>query len=249
MSTAVLIIPTKSRGMRHLPDLQDFCATLSTFLQETVGLWMIDDDAWGVITNQTDAFTPLEQMDHHGDPIVAAPMSAAPFVYRDDGQPDWGTMWQGFCELALYGGPPHRAAEDALHMPVATSAAVAEDTMIEEIARGIFETTGLTAVPSAGGSLAIQCDSKRMAAWLSAVIILENVDARSDDDMLFVPADQGFELKDQVKSVITVVAKANHYWQEHLANQAAGGESPVRAAAKRVLQGEVIARLRSQKAS
>ena len=90
---------------------------------------MIDDDAWGVITNQTDAFTPLEQMDHHGDPIVAAPMSAAPFVYRDDGQPDWGTMWQGFCELALYGGPPHRAAEDALHMPVATSAAVAEDTM------------------------------------------------------------------------------------------------------------------------
>src|SRR5438128_5033315 len=95
MSTAVLIIPTKSRGMRHLPDLQDFCATLSTFLQETVGLWMIDDDAWGVITNQTDAFTPLEQMDHHGDPIVAAPMSAAPFVYRDDGQPDWGTMWQG----------------------------------------------------------------------------------------------------------------------------------------------------------
>ena len=88
-----------------------------------------------------------------------------------------------------------------------------------------------------------------MAAWLGAVIILENVDARSDGDLLFVPGDRGFELKDQVKSVITVVAKSNHYWQEHLANEAGGGLSPARAGAKRVLQGEVIARLRAQQAS
>ena len=248
MSTAVLIIPTKSRGTRHLPDLQDFCATLSTFLQETVGLWMIEDDAW-VALSENDAFQALEETDHHGDPIIKAPMTAAPFVYRDDGQPDWGTMWQGFCELALYGGPPHRAPEDALQMPPLSSEAVAAGAMVEEIARGISETTGLTATPSAGGWLAVQCDSKRMAAWLSAVIMLENVDARSDGDILLVPADQDFELKDQVKSVITVVAKANHYWQEHLANEAAGGESPSRAAAKRVLQGELIAQLRSQRAS
>ena len=248
MSTAVLIIPTKSRGIAYLPDLQDFCATLSTYLQETVGLWMIEDDAWSVVA-EIDAFQPLEKMDHHGEPIVAAPMSAAPFVYRDDGQPDWGTMWQGFCELALYGGPPHRAPEDALLMPAIAPAEVVEDSMIDEIARGIFETTGLNASPSPGGWLAVQCDSKRMAAWLCAVIILENVDARMDRDVLFVPGDKGFELKDQVKSVITVVAKAKHYWQEHIANEAAGGESPARAAAKRVLQGEVIARLRAQKAS
>ena len=248
MSTAVLLIPTKSRGMRHLPDLQDFCATLSTFLQETVGLSMIEDDEW-VEVSANAAFEALEETDHHGDPIIKAPMTAAPFVYRDDGQPDWGTMWQGFCELALYGGPPHRAPEDALQMPASAPEAGAVGAMIDEIARGILETTGLTAIPSTGGWLAIQCDSKRMAAWLSAVIILENVDARSDGDILFVPADDDFELKDQVKSVITVVAKANHYWQEHLANEAAGGESPARAAAKRVLQGELIAQLRSQRAS
>lgn len=76
-----------------------------------------------------------------------------------------------------------------------------------------------------------------------------NVDARSDGDLLFVPGDNGFALKDQVKSIITVVAKANHYWQEHLANESAGGESPARAAAKRVLQGELIARLRALEAS
>ena len=114
---------------------------------------------------------------------------------------------------------------------------------------GLSRQRILRATPSPGGWLAVRCGSKHMAAWLSAVIILENVDARADGDVLFVPADSGFDLKDQVKSVITVVAKANHYWQEHLANESAGGESPARAAAKRVLQGEVIARLRSQKAS
>ena len=249
MSTAVLIIPTKSRGAKYLPDLQDFCATLSTYLQETVGLWMIEDDAWSVI-GELDEFQQLEKMDHHGEPIVVgAPMSAAPFVYRMDGQPDWGTMWQGFCELALYGGPPHRGDDKALGAPQSAPNEIVEDSMTQEIARGILETTGLTAVPAPGGWLRIDCDSKRMAAWLSAVIILENVDARSEDAALFVPGDKGFELKDQVKSVITVVAKAKHYWQEHIANQEGGGESPTRAAAKRVLQGEVIARLRAQKAS
>ena len=61
-------------------------------------------------------------------------MSSAPFVYRDDGQPDWGTMWKGFCELALYGGPPHRAPADALQHAGGRAGEVVEDRMIEEIA-------------------------------------------------------------------------------------------------------------------
>src|SRR5215510_6439545 len=28
-----------------------------------------------------------------------APMSAAPFLLREDGRPDWGAMWGSFCEL------------------------------------------------------------------------------------------------------------------------------------------------------
>jgi hypothetical protein len=32
-----------------------------------------------------------------------------------------------------------------------------------------------------------------------------------------VPASPSYSLKDQVKSVITVVAKTNHYWQAHIA--------------------------------
>ena len=46
----------------------------------------------------------------------AAPMGAAPFVWRE-GRPDWGAMWTTFCELALYGGPPHRGPEQALRAP------------------------------------------------------------------------------------------------------------------------------------
>ena len=151
-------------------------------------------------------------------PVSAAPMSAAPFIWREDGRPDWGNMWQGFCELALFGGPPHRGEESALHAPAAPSEKpTSESEAIAEIQRGIFETTGLKSETAEPGWLAVQCDSTRMAAWLCATILLENVDARCEGDRLLVPASPDFELKDQVKSVITVLAKTHHYWSAHLA--------------------------------
>jgi sirohydrochlorin cobaltochelatase len=59
-----------------------------------------------------------------------------------------------------------------------------------------------------------------MAAWLCATIILENVEARCDEERLLVPAASSFALADQVKSVITVVAKTHHYWSAHIAGTA-----------------------------
>jgi hypothetical protein len=144
------------------------------------------------------------------------PMAAAPFVYRVDGRPDWGAMWQSFCELALYGGPPHRGPDSALRAPSADVATPGDAEMTKEMQRGIWETTGLYAEPAAPGWLAVTCESRRMAAWLCAAIILENVDARMDDDRLLVPAGPGYRLKDEVKSIITVVAKTHHYWQAHV---------------------------------
>jgi hypothetical protein len=238
LSQAVLIIPSRSRSQRYLPDLQDFCATLSTFVQEDVGLWTVDEDEWAGVIDGTPSFERLEAMDHHGDPIGPTPMAAAPFKFRDDGRPDWSSMWQGFCELALYGGPPHRGPDRALGAADRSPEQIVRDEMIDEITRGIEETTGLVAAPAPGGWLRIECDSKRMAAWLCATIILENVDARVEDNILFVPGDEGFDLKDQVKSVITVVAKTHHYWLEHLANEA--GESAARAQARAILQGKNI---------
>jgi hypothetical protein len=147
----------------------------------------------------------------------AAPMTSAPFLWRPDGRPDWGGMWTTFCELALYGGPPQRGPES----PLRASARAAGDSdaeMLAEMRRGIWETTGLYTESVEPGWISITCDSPTMAAWMCAAIILENVGARVDDDRLVLPAGPDYRLKDEVKSIITVVAKTHHYWQAHVAD-------------------------------
>jgi len=143
-------------------------------------------------------------------------MSSAEVVWRADGRPDWGSMWQEFCGLALFGGPPHRGEESALHVGDAGRAgspsSIPSHDPIDELRRGILETTGLNSEPASEGWLAVTCDSPRMAAWMAAATILENVDARSENDRLMVPAEVSFAIEDEVKSVITVVAKVHHYW-------------------------------------
>ena len=143
-----------------------------------------------------------------------APMAAAPFVWQADGRPDWGAMWTSFCELALFGGPPHRGPESPLRAPAGVEASTGRE-MLAEMRRGIWETTGLYAEP-ASGWLAVTCDSPTMAAWLCAAIILENVEARVEEDRLLLPAGPGYRLQDEVKSIITVVAKTHHYWSAHV---------------------------------
>jgi len=147
----------------------------------------------------------------------AAPMISAPFLWRPDGRPDWGEMWTTFCELALYGGPPQRGPESPLRA-VTGGAADSDGEMLAEMRRGIWETTGLYTETAEPGWLAITCDSPTMAAWMCAAIILENVGARVDDDRLRLPAGPDYQLKDEVKSIITVVAKTHHYWQAHVAD-------------------------------
>jgi hypothetical protein len=151
------------------------------------------------------------------DPPSPDAMGAAPFAWRRDGRPDWGAMWTTFCDLALHGGPPQRGALQALRGPSGGDpTAASSPEILAELQRGIGETTGLVTDPAEPGWIAITCASARMAAWLCATIILENVDARVEGTRLLVPAGPGFALEDQVKSVVTVVAKTHHYWREHL---------------------------------
>ncbi|HTG10375.1 MAG TPA: hypothetical protein VK746_06225 [Candidatus Eisenbacteria bacterium] len=151
------------------------------------------------------------------DPPARDAMASAPFVWRRDGRPDWSAMWTTFCDLALHGGPPQRGALQALRGPsVDGRAARSAPEIAAELRRGIEETTGLGVEAAEPGWIAITCASARMAAWLCAAIILENVDARVEGARLLVPAGPGFALEDQVKSVVTVVAKTHHYWREHL---------------------------------
>jgi Ni2+-binding GTPase involved in maturation of urease and hydrogenase len=146
----------------------------------------------------------------------AAPMAAAPFVWRADGRPAWSEMWESFCDLALHGGPPHRGAAEALRGPTPSDPVPSSDPeMLREMRRGILETTGLIVEEASTGWLAVTCDSPEMAEWLRAAIVLENVAARADGYRLLLPAGPRYRLADEVKSVITVVAKTHHYWSAH----------------------------------
>jgi sirohydrochlorin cobaltochelatase len=144
----------------------------------------------------------------------AKPMSSAPFRWQADGRPDWGGMWTTFCDLALHGGPPQRGAASALRAPTGANAD-SERAMLAEMRRGIWETTGLYAESAEPGWLTVTCDSPAMAEWMGAAIVLENVEARVEEDRLRLPAGPGYRLEDEVKSIITVVAKTHHYWQAH----------------------------------
>jgi sirohydrochlorin cobaltochelatase len=144
---------------------------------------------------------------------MAQSMSSAPFVWREDGRPDWGSMWTTFCELALLGGPPQRGPESALQ---ASASGACDPAMLAEIRRGIWETTGLYAESSEPGRLVVSCDSPAMALWMAEAIALENVEARAEEDRIVLPAGPGYRIDDEVKSIITVVAKTHHYWQAHI---------------------------------
>jgi len=162
-------------------------------------------------------------------PDRAAPMTSAPFVWRADGRPDWGSMWTSFCDLALHGGPPHRGIEQALGETCAAGGDAASDPgMVAEMRRGIWETAGLFAEPQPPAWIAVSCDSRAMAEWVAAAIVLENVAARAEDDRVLLPAGPRFRLEDEVKSIVTVVAKTHHYWTMHELAVRRGGPEDAR---------------------
>ncbi len=142
-------------------------------------------------------------------------MGAAELRFRPDGMVEWGAMWQDFCELALTGGPPVRdnVLRSAVDEALATATA---DAVAQEIARGISETTGLSVTDlSQPGWVGFACEDERMAVWVAAAIIVENIGARFDGTVVYVPAGPSWRLKSEIKNVITAVAKTCHYWREH----------------------------------
>jgi hypothetical protein len=153
-----------------------------------------------------------------GKVVSAAPMGSAPLRYTDDGQVAWDQMWTGFCDLALAGGPSHRATLLEPVTPDEVKAAQdAYERVVAEIERGFQLVTGLSTVPSESpGWVGLQCENEEMALWLLRAIVVENVCVRREGSVLFLPAGPNFRLEKEIKNVITVVAKTHHYWTEHL---------------------------------
>jgi len=148
-------------------------------------------------------------------------MGSADLRFRANGLVDWGSMWQDFCELALTGGSPVRGTPLA-HAVDEMLAAQNGNLVAQEIARGIEETTGLPVVDLAQpGWVGFACSDERMAVWVAAAIIIENVAARFEGHTVYVPSAPGWQLKYEIKNVVTAVAKTCHYWQEHRPRTAA----------------------------
>ncbi len=151
----------------------------------------------------------------------AAPMGAAGLKIADDGSVAWNEIWTDFCDLALAGGPPHRGS---LLEPVNPTEIEANpegyEKTLAELERGLTMVTGLPVVRSVNpGWIGLECDSEEMALWLLRAIVVENVSVRREDKVLYFPAGPNFRLEKEIKNVVTVVAKTNHYWQEHIAVQ------------------------------
>jgi hypothetical protein len=222
LSTRVLLVSPLAIPDAVMDGWREQCRMLAEALGGPLELWRLDGASDAAIQAALrEAPAAQREVIGAGASDASVPMAAAPFVWRPDGRPDWGVMWSSFCELALFGGPPHRGPGQALEAVPNPDPAPEGPDAVAEIRRGIWETTGLYSEPASPGWLAVTCDSPRMAAWLCATIILENVDARCDEERLLVPAGPGFTLTDEVKSVITVVAKTHHYWSAHIAGASA----------------------------
>jgi sirohydrochlorin cobaltochelatase len=153
------------------------------------------------------------------DPAVtvsAAPMGAAGLRRTADGAVAWDAMWQGFCELGLAGGPPHRGT---LLEPAAREDVLAEPSryaeVVREIGRGIRMVSGLDTIEGPPGWVGVACASEAMAIWLMRAIVVENVLARREGAVLYLPAGPRFALDEEIRNVVTAVAKTHHYWLEH----------------------------------
>ena len=215
----VLIIADTDVDWQRTRELRDLAQSFAAFLGEPVEFAYVRPELAELARLSIAPMTgdaPIEVLSPLR--VRTEGMAAAQVVYAGDGHIDWSSMWESFCELAYFGGPPHRGTDSVVRAPSDIPAPVeGELDPIAEIRRGIYMTTGLFSEPAdEPGWLAISCRTRQMAAWMCACIILENVDARLDDqDRLLVPAGPQFALKDQVKSVVTVVAKVCHYWLMH----------------------------------
>jgi hypothetical protein len=112
--------------------------------------------------------------------MAPVPMRSAPFVYDASGQVAWDRMWQGFCDLAMAGGPPHKGRWLAPGTAADVTAAPERfDEVVTEIRRGVALATGLDARPSDGaGWVPVACYGEAMAEWMTRAIVMENVAAR-----------------------------------------------------------------------
>ena len=159
-----------------------------------------------------------EEYQESYEAVQPVSMGSAPVKYDEHGNVAWDQMWATFCDLAMAGGPPHKG----MLLEPGSAAEIAADAdryaaVVEEICRGIAMVTELDAraAPSPGW-VRVRCFSEGMAGWLLRAIAMENVSVRCEGELIFLPAGPAYRVEKEIKNVITVIAKACHYWMGHM---------------------------------
>jgi len=145
-------------------------------------------------------------------------MGSAGLKYDSKGRVAWGEIWTTYCHLALAGGPPHRGRLlPAVSTREAESRPAEQEAVVAEIRRALRLSSDLPTVEeSFPGWVAIRCHDEDMAAWLVRAIVAENVSARHEGTMLYVPAGPAFRVEKEIKNVVVSVAKSCHYLLDHV---------------------------------
>jgi hypothetical protein len=178
---------------------------------------MDDRQALEILEDRIRILLPEEYQDSYEE-LQPISMGSAELKYDADGKVAWNEMWASFCDLAMAGGPPHKGT---LLEPASAVEISAQPSryleVVDEICRGINLAADVLAKPSPiPGWVRVDCFSQAMAEWLLRAIVMENVAARCDGKLLYLPAGPGYRIEKEIKNVITVVAKTSHYWLGHI---------------------------------
>jgi sirohydrochlorin cobaltochelatase len=179
----------------------------------------ISDDerqALETLESRVRTILPPEYQDSYEE-VQPVPMRSAGLKFRSDGRVAWDDMWESFCDLAMAGGPPHKGT---LLEPAARAAIEAQPDryalVTAEICRGIEMVASLPADPASDpGWIRVECLNATMAGWLTRAIVMENVAAYAQGQVLHLPAGPEYRLEKEIKNVVTVIAKTSHYWLDH----------------------------------
>lgn len=149
-------------------------------------------------------------------------MGSAKIRYDAQGRVAWGEIWTTFCHLALAGGPPHRGRLlEPVTQAEVEAASEAQQVVVAELERALRLTVDLPLVAERRpGWVGLRCDDGAMAAWLTRAVMAENVFARRERELLFVPVGPSFRIEKEVKNVVVSLAKSCHYLLGHVDDDA-----------------------------
>ena len=89
--------------------------------------------------------------------------------------------------------------------------------VVDQLERGIRQTTGLALMPSRClGWIGVPCSDEKTAAWLMRAVIVDNVLVRREGNVLYLPASPTFAAQAKTQKVVDAFARAYRLLGIHL---------------------------------